>query len=195
MPHQVVKCSVRGSVGDLAKITAALEADGLTSSPPARRGEPPRDHRHALRSGPDKIRRSFRPSRTSSLGPGRTPEDVEAFPDVHILLNDAPGQLRRAVEALGDINIETVARSTDNPETRPASVSGSSRATSTRQSDGYGPPTSDPRPQALAVVPRSALRARLPCAHPHRRSSRPRSGAHAQLGRGCGSRGRWRSWG
>jgi len=28
MPHQVVKCSVRGSVGDLAKITAALEAEG-----------------------------------------------------------------------------------------------------------------------------------------------------------------------
>ena len=28
MPHQVVKCSVRGSVGDLAKITRDLEAAG-----------------------------------------------------------------------------------------------------------------------------------------------------------------------
>jgi len=109
MPHQVVKCSVRGSVGDLAKITAALEADGFNILA-AGGGEVNHLGIIAMLFDPDvdKIPAIVQTIQNVQLGPGRTPEDVEAFPDVHILLNDAPGQLRRAVEALGDINIETV---------------------------------------------------------------------------------------
>lgn len=111
MPHQVVKCSVRGSVGDLAKITAALELEGYNILAV---GGAEVNHVGviALLFDPDKTQI---PGIVQTIGgvvldpaTGRTPEDVENLPDVHILLNDAPGQLRRAAEALGDINIETV---------------------------------------------------------------------------------------
>lgn len=109
MPHQVVKCSVRGSVGDLAKITRALEGEGYNILAAAA-GEVNHVGIIAMLFDPDvdKIPGIVETIRGVDLGPGRTPEDVEALPDVHILLNDAPGQLRRAAEALGDINIETV---------------------------------------------------------------------------------------
>jgi hypothetical protein len=109
MPHQVVKAAVRGSVGDLAKITLALETEGYNILAAAA-GEVNHVGIIAMLFDPDvdRIPGIVETIRGVQLGPGRTPEDVEALPDVHILLNDAPGQLRRAAEALGDINIETV---------------------------------------------------------------------------------------
>ena len=109
MPHQVVKAAVRGSVGDLAKITAALEAEGYNILAAAA-GEVNHFGIIAMLFDPDvdKIPGIVETIQKVDLGAGRTPEDVDALPDVHVLLNDAPGQLRRAAEALGDINIETV---------------------------------------------------------------------------------------
>jgi hypothetical protein len=109
MPHQVVKCSVQGSVGDLANITRALEAKGYNILAV---GGAEVNHVGiiALLFDPDvdRIPAIVETIRTAPLDGGRTPDSVEALPDVHILLNDAPGQLRQAAEALGDINIETV---------------------------------------------------------------------------------------
>ena len=109
MPHQVVKCSVRGSIGDLAKITQALETEGYNILAVGG-GEVDHVGIIAMLFDPDvdKIPGIVETIRNVDLGSGRTPDAVEAMPDVHILLNDAPGQLRRAAEALGDINIETV---------------------------------------------------------------------------------------
>jgi len=107
MPHQVVKCSVRGSVGDLAKITRDLEAGGynilaISASEVNHVGM------LAMVFDPDEdVDAIVDTVRNVDLG-GRTPEDVGRVPDIHILLPNAPGQLRRAAEALGDINIETV---------------------------------------------------------------------------------------
>jgi hypothetical protein len=118
MPHQVVKSSVRGSIGDLAKITAALEAEHYNILAV---GASEANHvgMIAMLFDPDDdIDGIVRTIRGVNLGPGRTPEDVEALPDVHILLNDAPGQLRRAAEALGDINIETVVSIDKQPGNR-----------------------------------------------------------------------------
>jgi acetolactate synthase small subunit len=115
MPHQVVKAAVRGSVGDLARITQALEAAGLNIVAIGG-GETPIQPGHigivAFLLSPDKDRipEILETVRNVVLDPqtNRRPEDVAAFPDVHILLNDTPGQLRRATEALEGINIETV---------------------------------------------------------------------------------------
>ena len=118
MPHQAVKCSVRGSVGDLAKITAALEAEGynilaISASEVNHVGmlamvfDPDED--------PDAIADTIR---NADLGGGRTPVDVDRVPDIHILLPNTPGQLRQAAEALGDINIETVVTIDKQPGNR-----------------------------------------------------------------------------
>jgi len=108
MPHQVVKSSVRGSVGDLARITAALEARGynilaISASEVNHVGM------LAIVFDPDEDVDAIADTiRNVDLGGGRTPEDVDHVPDIHILLPNTPGQLRQAAEALGDINIETV---------------------------------------------------------------------------------------
>ena len=113
MPHQVVKAAVRGSVGDLARITQALE-DADINIVAIGGAETLNDPGHvgiiALLLEPDKDRIPdiLEIIRGVDLDGGRKPENVEAFPDVHILLNDAPGQLRRAAEALAGINIESV---------------------------------------------------------------------------------------
>src|SRR5262245_2701246 len=109
MPHVVVKSMVAGSVGDLARITAALEAKGYNILAV---GGAEVNHTGiiAMLFDPDKGKVDDIVSTIQGveLDGGRRPSNVEAFPDVHILLNNAPGQLRRAAEALGDINIETV---------------------------------------------------------------------------------------
>lgn len=108
MPHQVVKCSVRGSVGDLAKITRDLEAAGynilaISASEVNHVGM------LAMVFDPDEdVDAIVDTVRKADLGGNRTPVDVGRVPDIHILLPNTPGQLRRAAEALGDINIETV---------------------------------------------------------------------------------------
>jgi ACT domain-containing protein len=56
--------------------------------------------------------------RNADLGGGRTPVDVDHVPDIHVLLPNTPGQLRRAAEALGDINIETVVTIDKQPGNR-----------------------------------------------------------------------------
>jgi hypothetical protein len=108
MPHQVVKCSVRGSVGDLAKITAALEAKGynilaISASEVNHVGM------LAIVFDPDEDVDDIADTvRNADLGGNRKPVDVDRVPDIHILLPDTPGELRKAAEALGNINIETV---------------------------------------------------------------------------------------
>jgi hypothetical protein len=121
MPHQVVKCSVTGSVGDLAKITRALEAEGYNILAV---GGAEVNHVGiiAMLFDPDadKVQGIVDTISGVVLDPqtGRKPQDVEALPDVHILLNNAPGQLRRAAEALGDINIETIVSIDSQPGNR-----------------------------------------------------------------------------
>jgi hypothetical protein len=111
MPHQVVKCAVTGSVGDLAKITRALE-DKHINILAVGGAEVGHQGIIALLLEPDKNNMPDILDTVSNVvldaQTGRRPENVEALPDVHILLNDTPGQLRRAAEALGDVNIETV---------------------------------------------------------------------------------------
>ena len=121
MPHQVVKCSVQGSIGDLAKITRALEDEGYNILAV---GGAEVNHLGiiAMLFDPDMVEIPGIVATISGvvLDPqtGRTPQDVEALPDVHILLNNAPGQLRRAAEALGDINIETIVSVDSQPGNR-----------------------------------------------------------------------------
>jgi hypothetical protein len=114
MPHQVVKCSVTGSVGDLAKITDAIEKMNInivgiggaeTAVPPSHVGV------IALLLDPDKDNMDTILATLRNLEldtHGRRPQNVEAIPDIQVLLDDTPGQLKKAAEAVGDINIETV---------------------------------------------------------------------------------------
>ena len=115
MPHQVVKVAVRGSVGDLARITDLLEeldvnivglGGAETAVPPSHVGI------IALILEPDEDNMSTILGRLRSLvldeNTNRRPERVDALPDVQIRLDDTPGQLKKAARALEGINIETV---------------------------------------------------------------------------------------
>ena len=126
MPHQVVKASVKGSTGDLAKITAKL---AQVATPTAGQkinilsisggeGIVPVSGGAAQEFGviwiildPDD------PTTTANvitaltnlpLGGVRKIEHVNVYPLVHIELADQPGQLQTAVEAIGDLNIMSV---------------------------------------------------------------------------------------
>ena len=182
MPHQVVKDAGSGIVGDLAKITRALEDEGYNILAAAA-GEVNHVGIIAMLFDPDvdKIPGIVETIQKADLGAGRTPEDVEALPDVHILLNDTPGQLRRAAEALGDINIETVV----TIDKQQGKARRESRVPARRLRRGREPTTRrshpDPRPQALGLPFGSALRARLARAHPDRDRRGLDAVVHAEL--------------
>ena len=114
MPHQVVKCATRGSVGDLAKITAELEDMGVNIVAVGGGEGPGHVGIVSLLLDPDKENMGAIVTRLRNLvldpdaHPPRKLTSVDTFPDVHILLNDTPGQLKKAAEALAGINIETV---------------------------------------------------------------------------------------
>lgn len=123
MPHQVVKATVKGSQGDLAKITAALKA--ITG--------PHNEKVNILHIGGGEssivngielgvITMILEPDeppmdglilnaiRAVDLGGGRHVENVDTFPNVHVSLLDAPGSLNAALAAIdaANVNILTV---------------------------------------------------------------------------------------
>jgi len=126
MPHQVIKASVKGSTGDLAKITAKL-ATVPTTIPgkkinilsisagevtiPASGGNPAQEFGViSMILDPDD------PTTTGnvvtaltnfSLGgtPARKVEHVDVYPLLHVELADVPGSLGDAATAIGDLNI------------------------------------------------------------------------------------------
>jgi hypothetical protein len=123
MPHQVVKATVKGSKGDLARITAALK--NITG--------PNNEKVNILHIGGGEssvvngielgvITMILEPDeppmdglilnaiRTVNLGNGRLVEHVDTFPNVHVSLLDAPGSLNAALDAIeaANINVLTV---------------------------------------------------------------------------------------
>ena len=114
MPHQVVKCTSRGSVGDLARITDDLRNGGYNihaiggGEGLADRKEvgvvamilEPDDDAH-MADIVDRLRKL-------DLDGGRKLAHVENFPHIEIDLDDQPGQLGRAAAAVAGINIMSV---------------------------------------------------------------------------------------
>ena len=112
MPHQVLKAAVKGSTGDLAKITAVVKSfdinilaigggEGMTVD-----GEvgvvsmiiEPDEETSDLEQALNDL----------DLGGGRRLADLEVIPNVHIALANEVGELSRALEAIGDINIRAI---------------------------------------------------------------------------------------
>jgi hypothetical protein len=121
MPHQVTKATARGSQGDLAKIADALR--NLT--PPVNiiaigGGEGVLKNKNGSTTEVGVISMILEPDdgpnsakiRTAltdlKLGKGRTLEDVEQFPNIHIQIDDKPGELKKALDAVAGLNIRSV---------------------------------------------------------------------------------------
>jgi hypothetical protein len=117
MPHQVTKATARGSQGDLARIAEALQQ----LKPPVNivaigGGE------GVLKGGqeigvismilePDDgpmTAKIIKKLTGLPLGPKRKLENVEVHPNIHIVLADQPGELKKALDAVAGINIRSV---------------------------------------------------------------------------------------
>lgn len=118
MPHQVIKATVKGSKGDLAKITTALKnitgpngekvnilhmgggessvVNGIELGVITMILEPDEPPMEGL---------ILNAIRTVDLGNGRLVEHVDKFPNVHISLLDAPGTLNAALDAVDSANV------------------------------------------------------------------------------------------
>jgi len=118
MPHQVIKATVKGSKGDLAKITTALKnitgpngekvnilhmgggessvVNGIELGVITMILEPDEPPMEGL---------ILNAIRTVDLGNGRHVEHVDKFPNVHISLLDAPGTLNAALDAVDAANV------------------------------------------------------------------------------------------
>jgi hypothetical protein len=127
MPHQVLKASVKGSTGDLAKITARL-ATVATPTPgqkinilsisagevtiPGSGGDPDQEYGViSLILDPDDATTTgnvITALTGFSLGGVRKVEHVDVYPLVHVELEDVPGQLELAANAIGNLNILSV---------------------------------------------------------------------------------------
>ncbi|MFL5725064.1 MAG: hypothetical protein ACJ765_04385 [Chloroflexota bacterium] len=122
MPHQVLKMTVKGSKGDLAKITAALKA---VTGPNGQKvnilaiggGESAKVNNIELGvitmvlepDEPPMDGLILNAVRNVDLGNGRRVEHVDTFPNVHVELEDVPGSLSGALEALpATLNIVSV---------------------------------------------------------------------------------------
>ena len=121
MPHQVTKATARGSQGDLAMIAQTLR--DLTPSVnivAIGGGEGVLKNKNGTTSevgvismilDPDdgatsaKIRAALTDLK---LDKGRKLEDVEQFPNIHIQIDDKPGELKKALDAVAGINIRSV---------------------------------------------------------------------------------------
>jgi hypothetical protein len=114
MPHQVVKASVHGSVGDLAKITEVvmnLELNILAIGG----GEAPTDDGEigivSMIIEPDdetSTANLVTQLRALQLDGNRSLADVEVIPNIHIALANKVGELNHAVTAIGNINIRAI---------------------------------------------------------------------------------------
>ena len=124
MPHQVVKAATHGSVGDLAKITKALRDIQTTPAGGVNiRAIGGGEGRVSINGADEEvgvITMILEPDegplmatildtlRTLDLGGGRQLHDVQAHPNIHIELPDTPGELTKALDAIGDVNILSV---------------------------------------------------------------------------------------
>lgn len=114
MPHQVVKASVHGSVGDLAKITGLvkdLELNILAIGG----GEAVTDDGEvgviSMIIEPDgeaKTAELVDALRALELDDDRRLADVEVLRNIHIALANEIGELNRAVTAIGNLNIRAI---------------------------------------------------------------------------------------
>jgi hypothetical protein len=114
MPHYVAKATTKGSVGDLARITEALEGLGVNILAIGG-GEGVTDDGEIgvvsmIVDPEDEPTREniVNTLQNLQLANGRTLANVEIVPNIHIQLEDTVGQLRRAVGAIGDINIRSI---------------------------------------------------------------------------------------
>jgi len=114
MPHQVVKLTVHGSVGDLAKITAVVldkelnilaigGGEGVTPS-----GEVGVISMIVEPDGAAKTTELVDALQELDLGTGRPQAHVEVLRVIHIALANERGELNRAVTAVGDVNIRGI---------------------------------------------------------------------------------------
>jgi hypothetical protein len=114
MPHVVVKATAVGSAGDLFKITEALEGipvnilsigggEGVTAT-----GEIGVIAMLIDKDDDATIATVKTTLQNLQLGNGRTLEDVETFPNVHIELPDKPGELKKALDAVTGLNVRSV---------------------------------------------------------------------------------------
>lgn len=119
MPHQVTKATARGSQGDLAKIAGELAklkvniiaiggGEGVLHNGAAGDQEvgvismilEPDD-------GP--MTAKIKTALTGlALDGGRKLEDVEFHPNIHVQLDDKPGELKNALDAVKGMNIRSV---------------------------------------------------------------------------------------
>jgi hypothetical protein len=119
MPHQVTKATARGSQGDLARIAGELAklkvniiaiggGEGVLHNGAAGDQEvgvismilEPDD-------GP--MTAKIKAALTGlSLGGNRKLEDVEFHPNIHVQLDDKPGELKKALDAVKGMNIRSV---------------------------------------------------------------------------------------
>jgi hypothetical protein len=114
MPHQVVKSTSAGSIGDLARITEALHGIGVNIVAVAG-GEGVLKKQEvgviSMLLEPDEggmMKTITTTLKGLDLGNGRKLVHVQNFPAVHILLEDKPGELERAAKAVKGINILSV---------------------------------------------------------------------------------------
>jgi hypothetical protein len=114
MPHQVLKATAVGSVGDLARITEALEGLGVNITAIGG-GEGVTDGGEIGvvsmiidPEDPTTTDNVVDTLRNLDLENGRRLADVEVVSNIHIVLPDKVGQLRRAVDAVADINIRSI---------------------------------------------------------------------------------------
>jgi hypothetical protein len=125
MPHQVVKATVRGSKGDLAKIAKALK-DGVgpnhgTKINILHIGGGESHVVNGIELGvitmilePDEppvdgfILQAIRDVDLDPTGDHHHVEHVETYPNVHISLLDAPGTLSGALDAVAGANLNIV---------------------------------------------------------------------------------------
>ena len=114
MPHQVVKASVFGSVGDLAKITGVVKdlqlnilaiggGEAVTGD-----GEVGVISMIIEPDGEAKTAELVDALQTLELDNGRRLANVEVLRNIHIALTNEIGELNRAVTAIGDRNIRAI---------------------------------------------------------------------------------------
>jgi hypothetical protein len=114
MPHQVVKASVHGSVGDLAKITGVVK-DLQLNILAIGGGEAATDEGEvgviSMIIEPDgeaKTAELVDALRALELDDNRRLADVEVLQNIHIALANEIGELNRAVTAIGNRNIRAI---------------------------------------------------------------------------------------
>ena len=114
MPHQVVKASVLGSVGDLAKITGVVKdlqlnilaiggGEAVTGD-----GEVGVISMIIEPDGEAKTAELVDALQTLELDNGRRLANVEVLRNIHIALTNEIGELNSAVTAIGDRNIRAI---------------------------------------------------------------------------------------